>query len=233
MFRKIGWPALAIMAMMQAALAQDEESAYGVQVSASAAVYSDYLFRGISQTGNEAAVQGSILAAYKGFSASVWASNVSFADAEIDFTGSYAFDAAGSSFTVGAIYYAYPGSAPGTNYVEGFAVWSADAGPAIVGAAVHVSPDFTLDSGLGVYTQANAGIPLVDKLSLNLQGGRQWIEDNAAAGLPDYWRWSAGLAYALDPIIVSITYEDTDVSGGLCASNICGPQVVAGVSASF
>lgn len=233
MFRNLLAPAFAALAATSGALAQDEETSDNVAVSASAGVYSDYLFRGISQTGNDAAVQGSISAAYKGWSASVWASNVSFADAEIDFTGAYTFDAASSSFTVGGIYYAYPGSAPGTNYVEGFAAWSSSMGPASVGAGVYVSPDFTLDSGVAVYTQANAGIPLIDKLSLNLQAGRQWIEDNAAAGLPDYWRWSAGLAYKIDQFTVSITYEDTDVSSGLCASNICAPQVVAGISASF
>jgi uncharacterized protein (TIGR02001 family) len=196
-------------------------------------VYSDYLFRGISQTGNEAAVQGSIAGTYKGFTASVWASNVSYADAEIDFTGSYGFGVGDSSVSVGAIYYAYPGSAPGTNYWEGFATFSAPVGPASFGAGVYISPDFTLDSGLGVYSQGSLSVPIVDKLAPNLQGGRQWIENNAAAGLPDYWRWSAGLAYTYDRFTVSVTYEDTDVSELLCANNICGPQVVAGLSVSF
>ncbi len=233
MLRHFGLTAVAAISAAQGVLAQENDPARAIEVSASAGSYSDYLFRGISQTGNDAAVQGSISASYGAFSASVWASNVSFADAEIDFTGSYAFDAAGSSFAIGGIYYAYPGSAPGTSYVEGFAAWSAQAGPASVGAGVYLSPDFTLDSGFAVYSQANASFPIVDELALNLQGGRQWIDDNAAAGLPDYWRWSAGLAYTYDLFTVSITYEDTDVSEGLCASNICGPQIVAGLSVSF
>lgn len=233
MRRQFGLTVAAAIVATGRALAQEEEARGGVDVSASATVISDYLFRGVSQTGSEPAVQGSISASYNGFSASVWASNVSFADSEIDFTGAYSLEAAGSAFSVGAIYYAYPGSAPGANYWEGFATWSVPVGSANVGAGIYISPDFTLDSGLAVYGQASAGIPLVDKLSLNLQGGRQWIERNAAAGLPDYWRWSAGLAYAAGPVILSITYEDTDVPGGLCASDLCGPQVVASVSASF
>lgn len=233
MLRSYGLAAIAVLAGNQDAFAQGQESEEGIQVTASAGVSSDYLFRGISQTGTDAAVQGSISGLYKGFTATIWASNVSFADAEVDFTGAYAFDATGSTLAVGGTYYAYPSSAPGTDYFEGFASWSSSIGPASVGASVYVSPDFTLDSGLGVYSQANAAIPLVDKLSLNLQGGRQWIEDNADAGIPDYWRWSAGLVYGFNPITVSITYEDTNVSEMNCASDICGPQIVAGFSASF
>jgi uncharacterized protein (TIGR02001 family) len=187
----------------------------------------------VSQTGNDPAVQGSISAHFRNFSATVWASNVSFADAEVDITGAYNFKALDSDFSVGAIYYAYPGSAPGTNYWEGFATWSKSAGPATLAAGVYVSPDYTLNSGLGVYSQASASIPIVDKLALNVQGGRQWIENNVAAGLPDYWRWSAGLGYTYDRFTVSVTYEDTDIPELSCATSICGPQVVAGLSASF
>jgi uncharacterized protein (TIGR02001 family) len=232
MRRQIGLAAAAVLTG-QGAFAQDP-APDGVQVSASAAVYSDYLYRGISQTGNDAAVQGSIGTSYKGFSASVWASNVSYADAEVDFTASYGFTRGRSSFTVGSIYYAYPhAAAPDTDYWEGFATWSAPIRAATVGLGVYVSPDFTLNSGLAVYAQAAASIPLVDRLSLNLQGGRQWIDENLTAGLPDYWRWSAGLAYDFDPVSISVAYEDTDISELLCSGAICGPQVVAGVAANF
>lgn len=219
---------IAFVASAAEAFAGDE-----LDFSATAAIVSDYVIRGVSQTNGDPAVQGAISVAYGGFAVSVWASNVSFADAELDFSGSYAWDALASSFVVGAIYYAYPVAPSETNYWEGFASWSHSRGPATFTTGVYVSPEYTLESGLAVYSQIGIGVDLIAGLSFNAQGGRQWIEDNAAAALPDYWRWSAGLAYELEPVTLMVVYEDADIPAALCARNICGPQILGGISLSF
>src|SRR3546814_4715721 len=54
----IGLGSLAIALAATPATAQDDNS--GITITGSAAVVSDYRFRGVSQTGEEAAIQGSI-----------------------------------------------------------------------------------------------------------------------------------------------------------------------------
>ena len=64
-------------------------------LSANLGVYSDYRFRGISQTDEGPALQGSLDWSHdSGVYLGTWASNVDFADAdvEVDLYGGYAFD---------------------------------------------------------------------------------------------------------------------------------------------
>ena len=85
-------------------------------LSANVAATSNYLWRGVSQTANAAAISGGIdYADDSGFYAGTWASNIDFGDdasAELDFylgfSGQLSEDVA---YDVGYIYYAYPDSA--------------------------------------------------------------------------------------------------------------------------
>ena len=85
-------------------------------VSATVAVTSDYRFRGISQSDNEAAIQGSIDFAQDWFFAGVWASNLDFSgfgdpdtSVEVDlYAGATAALSDSVSGTIKAVYYAYP-----------------------------------------------------------------------------------------------------------------------------
>jgi uncharacterized protein (TIGR02001 family) len=89
------------------------------ELGASLGVASNYYFRGISQTGDSAAVSGAIDYAHdSGFYLGTWGSNIDFGDAspkadmEIDFYTGYGNDIGdtGLSYDVGGIYYWYPGA---------------------------------------------------------------------------------------------------------------------------
>ncbi|MEN9794243.1 MAG: hypothetical protein RJA17_783, partial [Pseudomonadota bacterium] len=86
-------------------------------VSANVGVFSDYRFRGISQTDRKPAIQGGFDISHKsGAYVGNWNSNVSgfgtapSGNVEMDLYAGYKFEFSGLSFDVGTIYYFYPGS---------------------------------------------------------------------------------------------------------------------------
>ncbi len=80
--------------------------------SANIGVTSNYMWRGVTQTGDQAAIQGGIdYANPNGFYAGTWMSNVTWTDPEgyeLDLYAGYGFDVGTTSWDVGYIYYAYP-----------------------------------------------------------------------------------------------------------------------------
>ena len=91
-------------------------TAQAVEVSANAALTSDYKFRGISQTNSGPAFQGGFDADFgNGFYVGNWNSNVNFGGGtsalEMDFYGGYAGEISGVSYDVGLLKYYYEGSA--------------------------------------------------------------------------------------------------------------------------
>jgi uncharacterized protein (TIGR02001 family) len=91
-------------------------------ITANVGLFSNYIFRGISQTGGKPAIQGGFDYAHaSGFYAGTWASNVSWLEdfgaytrssMEWDFYGGYKANFGDSDFfyDVGTLYYYYPGN---------------------------------------------------------------------------------------------------------------------------
>ena len=124
--------ALAVATAAGPAVAADEEepgSWLPGEFSGSVALTSNYMFRGISQTDNEPAIQGSInytvdtgllgTSVYGG----VWGSNVDFKDgdqATVELDWSFGLTGeigdTGIGWTLGGIYYNYPGARGSLNY---------------------------------------------------------------------------------------------------------------------
>ena len=92
-------------------------TAFAVEgLSANVGATSNYLWRGVTQTDDAAAISGGIDYAHQsGFYAGTWASNVDFGDdasAELDFYLGFGGELGqGFGYDVGYIYYAYPDSA--------------------------------------------------------------------------------------------------------------------------
>ena len=108
-------------------------SVQAVEVSANVALVSDYRFRGISQTGTDAAIQGGFDVAFEpGFYVGTWASSVDFGDVddgsgsfgtmEIDYYAGWGGPIGDTDFgvDVGYAYYQYPGDTvdPDGDYQE-------------------------------------------------------------------------------------------------------------------
>ncbi|MDD5406510.1 MAG: TorF family putative porin [Sulfurovaceae bacterium] len=92
--------------------------------SANMALTSNYVWRGLSQTSNSAAIQGGIDLGYKGFYAGTWGSNVEFsgyeASMELDLYGGYKGELAGIGYDLGYIAYNYPNSTHDLNFQEAY-----------------------------------------------------------------------------------------------------------------
>lgn len=191
---------------------------------------SDYVYRGISQTENKPAIQGSITYNHDaGFYVGAWGSNVDFNDgdrssAEFDlYTGwSGKFPALQQmGWDLNVLYYAYPHQAAGSDYdyVEFTPALSYDFGTFNVNGKVSYSPDFfgtALEDAF--YTQANVGIPLPNNFSLSGHLGYQTAEGNAPATDLKYLDWSLGVAVKVATIDLGLTLMDTDMKPGECGT---------------
>jgi len=118
----IGLSALALVASAAPALAQDAPAS-DFTITGSAALVSDYRFRGISQSGagfKPTPQASATLTHSSGFYTSFWASSIddyvaAGADAEIDLIGGYSTTVGGVTLDGGLLYYYYPSAAKGTN----------------------------------------------------------------------------------------------------------------------
>ena len=192
-------------------------------------IYSQYVFRGLTQTDAKPAFQGGFdLTTTSGFYAGTWGSNISWlhdagvvdhgASLEWDLYGGYRY-----SFTpdwgidVGALYYYYPGS-----YVDG--VTNPDSTELYVAGSWKwaslkyshaVSNLFGVpDSNNSWYLDLSANYPLTDTLTLNAHVGRQEFKGqtngiNNGDNL-NYTDWKLGLTYAMNGWNFGAYYTDTN-----------------------
>ena len=198
-------------ALASAVLGLGAAQAETPEVAFNAGVVSDYVFRGASQTGGSAALQGGVDVDWGAFYLGTWASNVDFGDdtdAEIDLYGGYRTEAAGYALDVGAGGYFYvnePGGAD-YNYVEFMAQASRPVGAAVLGAAAYYSFDYSGADKEAAYVELNAAYALADKWTLSAAVGHQWLDVSG-----DYATWNLGTAYALsDALALDVRYHDVD-----------------------
>src|SRR5262245_38227899 len=200
----------------------------------SGVVTSNYMFRGISQTLNDSAIQfNARLDHSDGYYFGIFASGVNFGDGdtgmELDLFAGYAFELdEGLTLDISAVYYAYPGSefSDTYNYFEGVFVLTYDFDVAAVNAKAAISPEFFGDSGTAFWLGAGVSVPIVDWLSASGNIGYQWVEDNATFLLPDYFHYDIGATISFDRFALDLRYAVTDIEG-------VAEQFVATLSISF
>lgn len=140
-------------------------------ISGNVAVVSDYRFRGLSLSGGDPALQGSINVNHSsGFYVGTWASSLEqdafdvYGNLEVDVYGGWTGQvASGLTADVGLLYYVYPGGSFGDgNVFEPYASLTAAVGPAT--AKFGVAYAWNQDSlggtdNLYLYTDLGVGIP--------------------------------------------------------------------------
>lgn len=203
--------------------------------SGSVALTSDYLFRGVSQTNQEPALQAGLeFATDSGFYVGTWGSNVSWlsdvstpdapisSSLELDVYGGYRGKLSDKvGFDVGALYYWYPGDFP-----SGFN--SADTGEIYFGITAGPFASTTLtakysyavtdlfgyaDSDGSGYLDLGASWEFAPTWTLSAHAGKQWVENNDIA---EYADWKLGVSKAFDSgFSVAVAYSDTDADEGL------------------
>ena len=212
-----------------------------IEVSSNIGFYSDYVFRGISQSDKDFAVQGGFDASHdSGFYLGTWASNVNFQDdneasAELDIYGGYGFSYKSFNVDLGAIYYAYPDADSDLNYdfYEVYAGVDTTIDKLGLGASVNYTPENFGNSGDATYLALTGDYALTNNLTLKSNIGYQMIDDANAFGTDDYLHWGLGLGYDLNGFDLSVKYSQSDLdTAGPCGSS-CDPKVIFGLSREF
>jgi uncharacterized protein (TIGR02001 family) len=207
---------VSLSALSGAAFAEDK-----LTWSATATGTSEYVFRGISQTDEDPAIQGSFGLGYGMFYAGAWASNVDFGDdaqIEVDYYAGFKPTFDKFTFDFGVIYYDYPGySFPDNEALELKAGVSTTFHNIALGATYFYSPDYN-DKDYGV-VELTAGYTLptfgVFTPSVTALYGNQHDLGGDIVML-DYNYWNAGLVLAVEKLTFDFRYWDTDLSEGPC-----------------
>jgi uncharacterized protein (TIGR02001 family) len=186
-------------------------------ISGNMGIFSDYRFRGVSQTFGQPAIQGGIDYSHaSGFYLGNWNSNVSGANytdgsIEMDFYGGYKFDAGPIGLDVGLLQYYYPGAdSAGVKYDTTEAY--------IAGSWKWFTLKYSVTTGdwFGVansdgsgYLDLSASYEVAPKLTLSAHYGKQTVKNSSAL---DYSDTKIGISYDLNGWALGLAYVDTDIA---------------------
>jgi uncharacterized protein (TIGR02001 family) len=203
-------------------------------------VTSDYVFRGISQSGEDPAVQGGVDLTCGRFYLGTWASSIDFGDnIEIDIYGGFKASTGPVSWDVGFIYYAYPG-APSfldLDYVELKIGASAEiVKGGTVGATLFYSPEYTGNSG-EVFTwelSYSQALPKVGMVSPTFSATYGYSDFQDLSFL-SYAYWNVGVSLAFhERWSLDLRYWDTDGDGlAAIAGSLADERFVATLKYTF
>jgi uncharacterized protein (TIGR02001 family) len=215
-------------------------------LSGTAALTTDYIFRGVSFTGNQPAVQASFTGTYGIFYAGAWASNIELdgTSIEIDYYAGITPTWKGITFDIAGLYYTYPGATDPLAELDYFELKTAAkytfAEKLTVGIANYWSPEFGGEGGDSDALELSAGYAFAGKLfnffSPSISGlvGWQWVDKNYS-GWDPYTYWNAGLTLGfMEKWALDVRYWDTDLDGtDTYAGSISDARVVGTLSATF
>ncbi len=199
-------------------------------ITGSAGIWSQYRFRGISQSDNKPVVQGAFTVTHaSGFYVSTWGSSASANDAvnlggtEIDVYGGYSHSFAKSGVTVDAgLYgYIYPGSQRAVgiseNYFEVYGDVSKTLGPVTAKAGVNFAPnqsyfkDFRTATRHNSYVYGELGLALPNSpVSLHSHVGHTGGGFDYAG--TDYVDYTVGATYKYKALAFDLSVTGTNIS---------------------
>lgn len=203
--KKIVAPALAVSALFVISSANAVEG-----LSANIGATSNYLWRGVTQSDDSAAIQGGIDYVHaSGLYLGTWASNVDFDDdtsSETDFYMGYSSSAGEFDYDVGYIYYMYPdGDDLDFGEVYGSLTWQM----LTVGVNYLTNADFDEDDMTYIY--GDLAVPLPDELELAFHIGYSdgdTVDD--WYGTDDYFDYGVSLSKSGFTFALSQTDLDDD-----------------------
>lgn len=196
-------------------------------ISYNFALTTDYVFRGVSQSAENPAVQAGVDVTYKIFYIGAWGSTIDFGGSEtveVDYYAGIKPVWGPLTFDFGVIYYSYPGAAGGgdLDFVElkagvSGSFWR----DGTLGFTAFWTPEGTLNTGEiwtleGTIAQV---LPKFRDITPTISGtlGYQ-IGDNAAYiatfNDDDYLYWNAGISLGFhERFAIDLRYWDTNLSG--------------------
>lgn len=230
--------ALASALAVPAFSAHAEEPASPHTFTGNVGLFSQYVFRGISQTNEDMALQGGFDYSHaSGFYVGTWASNISWlkdagaydsSSLEVDLYGGFRGSITDAvSFDVGLLQYYYPGDkvagavSPNTTEIYGAVGWQWLSAK----LSYSLTDTFGVDDASGTwYLDLSANYPITEALTLNLHYGMQEFSGRSTAcvgitgstkndSCASYEDWKIGLSYALQQgFTVGAFYTDTSMN---------------------
>ena len=250
----------------EAAVTQHKEGVHAIPASvytftSNVTLISDYLYRGISQTGQKPALQGGFdFASAGGIYAGVWASNISWlsdagvaenASLEIDtYVGFKSTFATDFSYDVGYLRYNYPGTyAAGTTKADTDEIYGLIGYRWVTAKYSHsLGKTFGMPDAKGTsYIDVSASFPIADTgITLGAHIGKQTYKGSAADAFEaaganaTYTDYKLSVSKDFSGFILGLAYSDTNAKGGpgqfytnLQGKNLGSGTTVVSLSRSF
>ena len=232
-------------AALALALAMPAQAQNKLTLTGSASFVTDYMFRSVSQTNQLPAVQPEFDLTYGMFWAYIWGSNTHapvYGDGiEIDYGAGISPKWRNITFTIGGLYYTYPGATADLDYFElkTGATWASGAWS--LGINNWWSPDNFQIAGNSDAIEGSVGYTFAGKLfnffTPTISGtiGFQSYEKVYS----DYTYWNAGLTLGfMNHWSADVRYYDTDYNDAQCfiqsgGRNNCDARVVGAIKATF
>lgn len=241
---KLSSLAKALLASSMLFSAVNASAADPITVSGSAAFTSDYLFRGVSQTSNNAAVQGAMTFTHEsGAYFSLWGSSIASGAGglELDTLLGYGGKAGEVAYDVGVMRYNYPGlndnnAAFEADYNEVYASVST------MGAKVgfNYSPDYFFESDKFLYLYASygtevAGVGLFGSVGMNkFDSAAMMSQALGTTGSDDsYIDYKLAASKAISGITVEGAYIGSNIDEKECGAGLCEGRFVLTLTKGF
>jgi uncharacterized protein (TIGR02001 family) len=204
-------------------------------LNGSAAIASDYVWRGTTQSQGDPAAQAGIkLAGKSGWYGSVWASSVEFApethaSSEVDFVAGWSGGVSEEwALDANLTHYGYPSTSVDLDWTElvATATWRDN-----YWLQVGCSNEALAADESGTYAQVGAKLPLGDRFRIEAAAGHYWLEDvygdsYSHAQLSGVWAFKA-------PFELRVTAHGTDASAKRLFPGLAGSRVEAALQASL
>lgn len=249
--------ALATTALASTAAYADDAPASPITVTGSVDLTTQYRLRGISQTDNDAAIQGGITIAHSsGLYVSTWASNLAGAGdfggahMELDLIGGYSKAVGPVTLDGGFIYYAYPGVNKPYNvdYYEIYGSVSGKVGPANAKLGAYWAPSqshiaWSGSKGHNVWIYTDWGLPISGTpFTLKAHAGYSDGNSSYTRSAGHIFDYGVGVDATYKNLTLNVSYVGTDVGradsldwdgGSETGRAITKGNVVATLTAAF
>jgi uncharacterized protein (TIGR02001 family) len=249
--------ALSTAAMAPTVAFADDAPKSDITITGNADITTQYRLRGISQTDNDAAIQGGITVSHSsGFYLSTWASNLGGygtfggSNMELDLIGGYTKPIGPVTVDLGLIGYVYPGT-HGHNYMEIYGSVSGKLGPLNAKLGTYIAPKQDDIGGHNFWLYTDWAFPIAHTpITLKAHGGFSTGTSAYTNGLRagqglnhDVWDYGVGADFTYKALTLNVSYVGTGIGhnfadlywagGNKPGYSITRGNVVATLTAAF
>lgn len=200
----------AVAGFASAASAEDREFTYSFNIGG----YSDYIFRGLSLSGEKPVVQGGVDIGWGSLYAGVWATDLGEFDSggEVDIYAGYKPVWQNITFDFGVVQYLYTDGNSDLQYTELKAGASTELAKSLTGGVVvwYQIDNGNVDQGLAVEGTLAYALPAIGPVSPTISG-LVGYQDLDAPTLESYLYWNAGVTLGIEKLFIDLRYWDTDL----------------------